>query len=174
MYECRIQRGGIGRHRDLPKDLNNNEAMAHLHATSITRIHNLLGQLQERLPHERPRNIEYGRCAFDVVSIFLLHSFHHSFYNLAVRDIGRYANGFPPILINLVDDGIVGIWNAGEEGNGVRRSKFAGDCCTGLEVECQSIGFLDLGLGSGTAGEEEWTYARADSGDDGNGFRHVS
>jgi len=79
------------------------------HSSSITRIHHFLGQLQERFPHKCPTGVEYSCRAFDVVAIFLLYTFHHSLYAFAVRNIGGYTNGFAPVFIDLIDDGIVGV-----------------------------------------------------------------
>lgn len=104
----------------------------HLHAPSITRIHNLLRQLQKRLSNKCPTGIEYRRGALDIVPMFILHFLNHTFHALGVRDIGRYANRFTARLVDSVDDGNVGVWVAREDNDRVCGGEFAGDGCAGL------------------------------------------
>ncbi len=112
----------------------------HSHTPRITRVHYLLCQLQKRLSHKCPAGIEYCRRTLDSVPILPLHLLHHGFHALAVRDIGRYTNCFPAGLIDSVDDGIVGIWVAGEKSDGIGGGEFAGNCCSGLSIEISILG----------------------------------
>lgn len=104
------------------------------HAPRITRIQNLLGQLQKRLPDKRPAGVEHRRRALDVVPVLPLHLLQHALDALAVRDVGRDAHCFSARVIDGVDEGDVVVRVAGEEDDGVGGGELAGDGCASLVI----------------------------------------
>ncbi len=129
-------------------------AEIHSHAPGITRIHDLLRQLQKRLPHEPPAGVEDGRGALDRVSKLPLDLLNHALYALRVGDVGRDADCFSAGRVDGVDDGDVGVWVAGEEDDGVGGGEFAGDGGAGLggRVGVSGCGGKGRGEGGGSGG----------------------
>ena len=107
----------------------------HSHTPRIARVQHLFRQLQKRLPGKRPAGIKYRRRAPDVVAVRMLHLLNHTLDAPEVGDVSRDADGFAAGGVDGVDDGDVGVWVAGEEGDGVGGGKFAGDGGAGLGGE---------------------------------------
>jgi hypothetical protein len=84
--------------------------------------------LKQWLAEKAPAGIEDGgRAVCSLVLFFdLCESGLDAFF---VGDVGADADGFAAGVVDFFDEGFVGLWRAGEEGDWVCFGEAAGDCC---------------------------------------------
>lgn len=111
----------------------------------------LLAQLQERFPYKTSADIEYCRRQTQAGQKFSLDSFERRAHRFRIRHVSADSYSFPARLVDLVHDGIIAFGLAGEKNNGIRRSKFSCERCTGA-FQSSMNGYGSNWIGTDTPG----------------------